>query len=387
MPTTLSFSWRRNRLLTELSDEQLELLEPLTKRMTVDTGTTLIREGEDGDEVYLLCDGRVEVFRDGKDGDEVAFATIDAGDYFGVMALMDETSRAASVRTVEPSHLVTFSLRKLQSDGREETDDLYYRMMASHAREQNRRLRTTTVTATDALRRELETTRALLRLGMMLGMTILVTWGYVIATQQLAAIPELRMFTSLGISVVLGACAVYIIRSGPYALRFYGITLVDWRSALIDGVKWAVGAMIVLTALKWLLVSVLPSWSEMPVIEMRLLQTANPVLAMMIVTLVYIPVSALQELVARGTLQASLDVLFTGRRVGLRALVLSNALFSMFHVHYSITVALSTFGLGMLLGALWIRRSNLLGVTVAHFLIGIWCIEFLNVLPLLGMVR
>lgn len=389
--TTLSFSWQRNRLLSELSDDHLEVLEPFIKRKTVDAGTTIIREGEDGDEVYLLCDGEVEVYREeaeGRDGDKgLVFATLTGGDYFGVMALMDETSRAASVRTTEPSHLAIFSLRALRDDHDENTDELYYRMLASHAREQNRRLRTTSVTATDALKRELLQTRALLRLGMMLAMTILVTWGYVIVAHQLVAIPQLRMFTSLGISVVLGGCALYIIRSGPYPASFYGLTLEGWRPALIDGLKWTVGAIIALTALKWLFVQILPSWSGMPIIEIRLLEKPHPFLSLAIVAVVYILVSALQELVARGTLQSSLDVLFTGRRIGLRALVLSNALFSMFHVHYSVTVALTTFGLGIFLGLLWIRRRSLVAVTVAHFLIGMWSIEFLNVLPLLGMAK
>ncbi|MEM9491897.1 MAG: CPBP family intramembrane glutamic endopeptidase, partial [Myxococcota bacterium] len=69
----------------------------------------------------------------------------------------------------------------------------------------------------------------------------------------------------------------------------------------------------------------------------------------------------------------------------LGALLLSNALFSLFYIHYSVPTALATFVFGLYFGAVWMRHRSLLAVTVAHCMVGMWAIEVLGALPLLGI--
>jgi CRP/FNR family cyclic AMP-dependent transcriptional regulator len=63
--------------------------------------TVILTEGEDGDSVFVLLQGRVKVFANDEHGRELTFGIIEAGDYFGEMSL-DGGPRSASVMTLEP---------------------------------------------------------------------------------------------------------------------------------------------------------------------------------------------------------------------------------------------------------------------------------------------
>ena len=62
----------------------------------------LITEGEAGDALYVLLDGRVKVYSNDADGREVTYNVVEAGDYFAEMCL-DGGPHSASVMTLEPS--------------------------------------------------------------------------------------------------------------------------------------------------------------------------------------------------------------------------------------------------------------------------------------------
>jgi CRP-like cAMP-binding protein len=62
-----------------------------------DAGTVLFREGDEGDEMYFILSGSVEVL----DGNEQALATIGAGEMFGEMSLVERMPRSATVRVLD----------------------------------------------------------------------------------------------------------------------------------------------------------------------------------------------------------------------------------------------------------------------------------------------
>lgn len=63
--------------------------------------TVILTEGEEGDAMFVLLEGRVKVFANDEHGRELTFGVIVAGDYFGEMSL-DGGPRSASVMTLEP---------------------------------------------------------------------------------------------------------------------------------------------------------------------------------------------------------------------------------------------------------------------------------------------
>jgi NADH:quinone reductase (non-electrogenic) len=60
-------------------------------------GQDVFRQGDLGDRVYLVMSGAAEVWR-AADGTEAMLARLGPGDWFGEMALLNETTRGATVR-------------------------------------------------------------------------------------------------------------------------------------------------------------------------------------------------------------------------------------------------------------------------------------------------
>lgn len=65
-------------------------------------GTILIQEGDVGESLFIVIDGRVKVYCVDSNDKEIAFGVFGAAEYFGEMAL-DGGPRAASVITLEPT--------------------------------------------------------------------------------------------------------------------------------------------------------------------------------------------------------------------------------------------------------------------------------------------
>jgi PPM family protein phosphatase len=88
-------------LFKELSYQEMLQLLPLTQEVNVNVGQTLIKEGESGDELFILLSGLVEVISEG-----VNITTLGPGNQFGELALVDDRPRSATIRAIEPSRLL-----------------------------------------------------------------------------------------------------------------------------------------------------------------------------------------------------------------------------------------------------------------------------------------
>jgi CRP/FNR family cyclic AMP-dependent transcriptional regulator len=64
--------------------------------------SVIINEGEIGDSLFVLLQGRVKVYSTDADGKEITYNIVEQGDYFAEMWL-DGGPRSASVMTLEPS--------------------------------------------------------------------------------------------------------------------------------------------------------------------------------------------------------------------------------------------------------------------------------------------
>ena len=67
-------------------------------------GEYVFRQGDPGDEAYLIAAGRIEIVVESNDRD-IVIATVERGDIIGEMALIDEEPRMASARVVEDATL------------------------------------------------------------------------------------------------------------------------------------------------------------------------------------------------------------------------------------------------------------------------------------------
>ncbi len=87
-------------------------LGPLGKERTLEAGTTLWREGDPGEYVVLLLEGRLEVSHQTPDGEEIILRHLYPGSVVGEMAAVDGEPRSATVRAPGDSRV-----RLIPADG------------------------------------------------------------------------------------------------------------------------------------------------------------------------------------------------------------------------------------------------------------------------------
>ncbi len=71
---------------------------------TYDAGTMLFRDGDAGEAMYVIRDGRVRIFKEAR-GEEKTLAYLGPGEFFGEMALLSGKPRTASAEVVETTRL------------------------------------------------------------------------------------------------------------------------------------------------------------------------------------------------------------------------------------------------------------------------------------------
>ena len=89
---------RRVSLFNMLADDQLRALSASVVKRRVKRGERVVTQGEKSDALSIILSGRARVLMtDSGTGREVILATLQPGDYFGEMSLIDNDVHSASV--------------------------------------------------------------------------------------------------------------------------------------------------------------------------------------------------------------------------------------------------------------------------------------------------
>jgi CRP-like cAMP-binding protein len=97
---------KRATLFEGLSRKQLVQVARVSEDLEVPAGKVLCKEGEVGQEFFVIIDGEVEVTKDGK-----RVATRAAGEFFGEIALLEATRRMATVTAQTPLRFFVLTRR------------------------------------------------------------------------------------------------------------------------------------------------------------------------------------------------------------------------------------------------------------------------------------
>ena len=98
---------KRYPLLENLDSRLLEEVSALFITESYPANRIVVREGTPGNRFYLIARGRVVVSKKNADGMDEKVATLDDGDHFGEVALIQNVQRTATVTTLTPCVLLT----------------------------------------------------------------------------------------------------------------------------------------------------------------------------------------------------------------------------------------------------------------------------------------
>ena len=104
-------SLRAIPLFGRVAEADLEELAQHLIERRFPKNTTVVEEGLPGDYMYVIRKGRVKVTKSSEDGREKIMNFLEAGAFFGDMALLGDETRSASVKTLEDSILLALSRR------------------------------------------------------------------------------------------------------------------------------------------------------------------------------------------------------------------------------------------------------------------------------------
>ena len=99
-------------LLKNLTDNDLNKLNEYVTEVTFEENEDIIKEGEIGDTLYLLIEGKVDVIKTTIFDDEFICASLDSSMHclFGEMAVIDNDKRSATIKA--KTKCVTLSLNR-----------------------------------------------------------------------------------------------------------------------------------------------------------------------------------------------------------------------------------------------------------------------------------
>ena len=231
--------------------------------------------------------------------------------------------------------------------------------------------------ALEALQRELEH-KVRWGLAAFVAYTLAMMGAYIFVLCDAVAWLSSATFATLFTVGILSFYALFvlvIVKYTGYPLSIYGLLMKGWRSTAVEATVWTAAFCVVVTLVKALVIGA--TGLSGPLFAWPLLHTTS-LGATLLDGLLYSLFVPIQELVARGVLQGSLEQILSGRYARAQAIAFSTLIFALTHLHLSPVVTLLVILPSVFWGVLFARQGSLFGVSLSHVMIGLYVLYVLG---------
>ncbi len=102
-------------LFAAVDRQELEILARFASVHYVNAGTVIFAQGSEGDTMYVVATGRVQISLRPNGGNKIVVGVLQQGGMFGEVALLDGGKRTATVEALEPCELLSIRREDLLS--------------------------------------------------------------------------------------------------------------------------------------------------------------------------------------------------------------------------------------------------------------------------------
>ncbi len=365
-------TWQKNRLLKKLSSEQLTELSSHLQSHTFLQDELIIREGEEGESLFMIESGKVEIYKDG-----VVLAEKGAGEHFGAMALLGENKRSANVRALSDTVVKSLKGESLKKLSDEATKSVFFKVLLNHIEEQQATLQNMNLATIKETKAKLKEAKKrisfsqffLFTLGIML-LYMFVLGIFLEWKEELHQMIYLAIVLPISVLSIGGLCLMYAKKSA-YPLRFFGLSLENWKGHLWESFLWTLPVLVLITATKWVYIHFISEVQGQALMDYNSIFRYGVGWSVVSYT-VYAAFCPIQEFMARGVYQSGLKELFSGSHATWYAILLSNLLFSSSHLLFNLYFSIVVFIPGLFWGYLYARQKTLVGVSFSHIIVGLY---------------
>ncbi len=364
----------KNPLFSGLSEKSLKALYAISQDIFLKEDECLMKEGEEAHDIFFILEGNLKVVK--HDRDTQIYHIINhlyPGDSVGELTLFDKARRSASIYAVTDVHLLKIASKDLHKLSREREDisTIYLEL----SKRTSQKLRETTDIAAMALKKQVEEYKNRANIGQIFIYSIVILSLFVYSASPLKYVLTLvsnSAYISVPMIILISGVAFLLIYSTRLPLYVFGFTMVNWKRSLFEGFLFTLPLLALLVLAKWIAIHFFQTYHSARLFEPFSFLSEPTIYDWILINLVYCLFVPVQELMARGVLQGLLEKFLIGRWRVITSIFVSNLIFSAGHIFLSETIAITVFIAGLYLGWLYSRTHNLLGVILAHCLLGVW---------------
>ena len=345
-------------LLENLNNTQLEQLSAVTQSKTFINDEVLLEKGKKNDLVYILKSGQAYVLDKDPYTPSDYLAEIKAGESFGGASAFLKKETISDVQIKKGSIVEIIDIKELNKN-----DELYHELRKSISNEFVNNMSKLNYSLLEKLSQEIKYSLFLQVLLISLSLGIIFS-SYSMTTNMDTNLLWIWVYF---IFLLPGPCFYVVKINEPFSR--YGVSLQGFTKNLVGGVGVSIISVIALS----LLAILVQPYTNIGISDTLLYFNSWWVF------LIYFAHSYLQEFIARGLLQTTIQDVVQKKK-NTYSIIVASLVFSATHIAYGFYTVVLVFIIGIFFGYLYTRFKNLLGVAIVHAITGEFFFMYLHAL-------